>query len=145
MSPETAIANLIATYAARIDAGDFAGVAALFEHAVITSEGTDVESRGVAAVQAMYDGWTRRFDDGTPRTKHVTTNLNIAVDGDTATCRSYFTVFQQTDALALQPIIAGRYHDEFAVVDGAWHFTRRHMFSDLFGELSQHLLQDFGD
>lgn len=144
MRPETAIANLIATYAERIDLGDFEGLAALFEHAVVTSEGTDIESRGPDQVRAMYDGWTRVFGDGTPRTKHVTTNHIIEVDDDEsqATCRSYFTVFQQTDALALQPIIAGRYHDEFAVIDGRWHFTRRHMISELFGDLSQHLLQE---
>ena len=36
------------------------------------------------------------YDDGTPRTKHVTTNLAIEVDEDegTAVSRSYFTVLQ---------------------------------------------------
>lgn len=145
MGPETAIANLVSSYAERIDHGDFEGLGALFEHAIVTSEGTDIESRGAAEVLAMYEGWTRRFPDGTPRTKHVTTNLIIEVDddGERGTCRSYFMVFQQTDELALQPIIGGRYHDEFAVIDGAWHFTRRHMFSELFGDLSHHLLQEF--
>ena len=45
----------------------------------------------------------------------------------------------QTDTLPLQPIIAGRYHDEFRKIDGAWCFIRRHMFSDLHGNLSEHL------
>ena len=138
-----AIPKLIAQYAERIDAGDFAGVADLFADATVTAEGSDAVQRGAVEVRAMYEGWVRRYDDGTPRTKHVTTNLVLDVDEDagTATCRSYFTVLQQTDALPLQPIIAGRYHDEFARAGDAWHFTRRHMITDLVGDLSHHLTQ----
>jgi hypothetical protein len=37
------------------------------------------------------------YDDGTPRTKHVTTNLAIEVDkeGGTAMSRSYFTAYRR--------------------------------------------------
>jgi hypothetical protein len=139
-----AIANLVYTYAERIDLGDFAGVAELFRHAVITNEGSDERSEGTAAALQMYESWTRRYEDnGTPHTKHVTTNLIIEVDdaGSTGTCRSYFTVIQQTPNLPLQPIIAGRYHDRFERVDGAWRFSHRHIISELFGDLSQHLLR----
>ena len=61
---------------------------------------------------------------------------------DSATARSYYTVMQQTDALPLQPIICGRYHDTFARRGGEWRFTDRLIFSDLIGDLSQHLLVD---
>jgi hypothetical protein len=136
-----AVSNLIFTYAERIDAGDFAGVAELFRHGTITSEGVGVAAEGVAAVKHLYETWTRRYEDGTPRTKHVTTNLIIEVDeaAGTALCRSYFTVFQQTSALPLQPIIGGRYHDRFTCVEGEWRFDHRHMFTDLVGDLSHHL------
>ncbi|HEX6312499.1 MAG TPA: nuclear transport factor 2 family protein [Acidimicrobiia bacterium] len=138
---EFAVPKLIALYAERIDAGDFSGVAELFAHARVTAQGVDTVHYGTDEVRAMYEGWTRVHDDGTPRTKHVTTNLVVEVDEDagTATCRSYFTVLQQTDALALQPIIAGRYHDSFERVDGTWRFAHRHMITDLVGDLSQHL------
>jgi hypothetical protein len=49
-------------------------------------------------------------------------------------------VFQQTEKIPLQPIISGRYHDEFARVDGAWRFATRHYINELFGNLSDHLL-----
>jgi 3-phenylpropionate/cinnamic acid dioxygenase small subunit len=138
-----AIANLVFAYAERIDGGDYAGVANLFRFGEITTEGNAARRRGSGQVLQMYDGWTKRHEDGTPRTKHVTTNLIIEVDeaSDTASCRSYFTVLQQTDALALQPIIAGRYHDRFERVDGAWRFTHRHILTDLVGDLTQHLLR----
>ena len=139
-----AIENLIMTYAERVDLGDFAGVAALFEHATYRAEngGQIMSQEGAAAVQATFDTMVRRYPDGTPRTKHVTTNLMVEVDGDSATSRCYYTVLQQTDVLPLQPIIAGRYHDRFERVDGAWRFADRLIFSDLIGDLSQHLMVD---
>jgi len=139
-----AITELIFTYAERIDAGDFDGLAELFVDAVITAEGAPMETRGSNAVLALYQGTTRRYDDdGTPKTKHVTTNLIIDADEEdgTATCRSYFTVLQAVPgALGLQPIVAGRYRDRFARVGGTWRFSARHMIVDLVGDVSQHLL-----
>jgi hypothetical protein len=55
------------------------------------------------------------YDDGTPRTKHVTTNIAIEVDEDTGTAvsRSYFAVLQALPGLPLQTIAAGRYCGRF--------------------------------
>jgi len=142
MPDETEIANLVFRYAELIDAGDYEGIGALFADAVIGADGSTVEWRGAEAITAMYVNGTRRYEDGTPRSKHVTTNLIIEVDDSRAhaTCRSYYTVLQQTDEVPLQPIVAGRYHDEFDRVDDQWRFARRIMFVDLVGDLSQHLL-----
>ena len=139
-----AVETLIMTYAERVDLGDFAGVADLFTHATYRAAAGDqvTSQEGSAAVLATFEGMVRRYPDGTPRTKHVTTNLMVEVDGDVATSRCYFTVFQQTDVLALQPIIAGRYHDRFERVDGTWRFADRLIYSDLIGDLSQHLKID---
>jgi len=142
-----AIENLLYTYAERIDAGDFDGVAALFEHATIYGQEDgppETQFVGVEGARRMYGMSTRRYeDDGTPKTKHLTTNAIIEVDDEagTATCRSYYCVVQATPVLALQPIITGRYHDTFARrEDGAWWFATRTIFVDLMGDLSQHLL-----
>src|ERR1700730_1936379 len=139
-----AISELWLSYDERIAAGDFEGLADLFADAVVTAEGSPLESRGRDEVLALYVASTRRYDDdGTPKTKHVPTTLII--DGDdaagTATCRSYFTVLQAVPgSLGLQPIVAGRYRDQFARVDGKWRFAARHMIVDLLGDVSQHLL-----
>jgi 3-phenylpropionate/cinnamic acid dioxygenase small subunit len=141
--PDTAreIENLIYAYAERIDAGDLAGVAELFRHGRVQA-GPGMVFEGVEKVRGMYESATRLYDDGTPRTRHVTTNVAVEVDDDagTAAARAYYTVFQQTDVLALQPIIAGRYHDSFHRVGGEWCFDTREIFVDLTGDLSQHLL-----
>jgi 3-phenylpropionate/cinnamic acid dioxygenase small subunit len=139
-SSRDAIAALILGYAEHLDAGDLAGVAALFADAVYRSAGGGTYHGGAAVLEVL----TRKvilYGDGTPRTKHVTTNLLIEVDATdaAATARSYFTVLQATDRLALQPVIAGRYDDRFARVDGAWRFVDRLIFVDLVGDLSQHV------
>ena len=145
MDDRAAIANLVYSYAERIDAGDFEGVADLLRHSAVSAEGSDVVYRGYDAILGMYTTATRRYEDGTPRTKHVTTNLAIELDeGDgTATARSYFTVLQAVPGhLALQPVIAGRYRDGFERVDTGWRFASRHMIVDLVGDLSHHLLYE---
>lgn len=142
ISDEQQIANLVYRYAELIDTGDYEGLGALFEHAVVTTDASDDVRQGAAAMTAQMTQWTKKHPDGTPRTRHVTSNLIVDVDGDTATCRSYYTVFQQTDKIPLQPIISGRYHDEFRRIDGRWWFTKRHYINELFGNLSDHLLLD---
>jgi ketosteroid isomerase-like protein len=144
-TPIESITKLIYAYAERIDAGDFAGVADVFAHAVLTFEGFDDAISGTAAIQALYERTTRRYEDGTPRTKHVMTNVSVDVaeDGTTATSRSYFTVLQAVPgALALQPVIAGRYHNEYGLADGRWRFTGMRIIVDLTGDLGHHMLGD---
>ncbi len=138
-----AIENLVYAYAERIDAGDFAGVGELFRRGRIqAAPGILIE--GAEKVQRLYEQTTRRYDDGTPRTRHLTTNVAIEVDdaAGTASARSCYMVFQQTDEVPLQPIITGRYHDTFRRIDGAWCFDTREMFVDLVGDVSRHLLID---
>jgi len=137
------IADLVYAYAERIDAGDFDGVADLLAHADVTAEGADRHWRGRDEVRSLYASGTRRYADGTPLTKHVTTNLVVEVDdaAGTAAARSYYTVLQAVPgALALQPIVAGRYRDRFEQVDGHWRFAARHLVVDLVGDLGHHLL-----
>lgn len=136
------IEQLLYSYAERIDLGNFESLADLFEHAVITAPGAPPGPGGREAALAMYTKSTRLYEDGTPRTKHVTTNIIIEVDetANTATARSYFTVFQALDDFPLQAIIAGRYHDKFERVDGRWRFSERMMLPELMGDLSRHLL-----
>ena len=144
-TPTEAITKLIYSYAERIDAGDFAGVAELFAHATLTFEGFGDAVEGRDAIAALYTRRTRRYEDGTPRTKHVMTNVmvDVADDGTKASSRSYFTVLQAVPGeLALQPVIAGRYRHTFAQVDGSWRFTSMHITIDLVGDLGHHMLFD---
>jgi 3-phenylpropionate/cinnamic acid dioxygenase small subunit len=81
------------------------------------------------------------YDDGAPRTKHLTTNIVIEVDeaAGMAVSRSYFTVLQALPDFALQPIVSGRYQDRFERSDGQWRFVERRVRTDLVGDVSRHL------
>jgi hypothetical protein len=133
------ITALVHGYAERLDQGDFEGVARLFATGTYRSEKGPVRAGADAVLAALRD--MVRLHDGTPRTKHVITNLTIEVDEEngTAAARSYFTVLQATRELPLQVILAGRYHDRFARGDGEWRFAERIICIDLVGDLSQHL------
>lgn len=137
-----AIEALLYTYAECIDAGDFDGVGALFADGRITAAGIPGATAGHDAVRALYTGTVRVYADGTPHTRHVTSNVVIEIDegADVARARAYFTVLQQVDDFPLQPIVSGRYRDRFARVDGRWRFAERHMTIDLVGDVSRHLL-----
>ncbi len=138
-----AVARLVFAYAERLDAGDFAGVGELFAHATYRSEvgGSVVVFTGADDVRQVIEGIVLVYEDGTPRTKHVTTNLVIDVDEavGTATARSYFLVLQATSELPLQVIAAGRYEDVFTRVDGEWRFSDRLIYFELAGDMSRHL------
>jgi 3-phenylpropionate/cinnamic acid dioxygenase small subunit len=140
MSDQTEIANLLFEYAARIDAGDFEGVAELFRHGRILTEFGELV--GYEAVLEMYRSSTRLYPDGTPRTRHITTNLAIRIEGDRAHCDSTFTVMQALEDFPLQAIICGRYQDVLVRDAGNWRFEQRRMLPDLLGDLSRHLLFD---
>ncbi|WP_067813916.1 nuclear transport factor 2 family protein [Nocardia inohanensis] len=141
----TAISNLIAKYAELVDDGDFAGVGALFASGVFKGGGASVT--GSADIEKMLRGMVIRYEDGTPRTHHVTTNTAIEFDaGDaTAVARSYFTVFQALPGLPLQAVVAGRYRDRFERVEGQWRFAEREVQIRLTGELSGHLRASAGE
>jgi 3-phenylpropionate/cinnamic acid dioxygenase small subunit len=135
------ISNLVFRYASLLDDGNFAAVAELFRDGQICTAQGDMT--GYEAVLAMYQASTRLYPNGTPRTRHITSNLAIEVDGDTAICRSYFTVMQAVPPdFPLQAIICGHYHDELHKVNGDWQFGTRHIHPELLGDLSCHLLFD---
>ena len=140
-----AIERLIATYAELVDDGDFAAVGRLLADATFTGGAGAVS--GGDAIEKMLRDIVIVYDDGTPRTKHVTTNLAIEVDEEagTAVSRAYFTVLQALPDLALQPIVSGRYLDHFERRDGEWRFVERRVRTDLLGDVSRHLRRSAAD
>ena len=138
------ISNLIYSYADLLDAGDLDAVAALFAHGRICGvENGPPETvfAGAAGVRKMYEMATRLYDDGTPKTKHNTTNVRLEIDEAQGTARStsYYCVTQATPELPLQVIVTGHYKDTFHRFDDAWWFDTRIMFVDQVGDVSHHL------
>tara|TARA_B100000287_G_scaffold138636_2_gene130557 strand:- start:5250 stop:5702 length:453 start_codon:yes stop_codon:yes gene_type:complete len=141
MNSSNEIRNLIFEYARRIDDGDFEGVGELFSRGKIIIDDTR-SIEGAVDVCAMYTETTRRYEDGTPRTHHVTTNIEINKMGDSADSTSYFTVFQGMDDFPIQVIVTGQYFDSFLLHDDGWWFSSRRMVLKQIGDVSRHLLID---
>jgi 3-phenylpropionate/cinnamic acid dioxygenase small subunit len=144
--PHEAIRNLLGRYCELLDAGRLDDVAELFADAVLTDDDGREVARGREGVHRLLSGMVF-LHGGTPRTRHLTTNSIIDVDEreGTATARSAYVVLQATDALALQPIIAGRYRDRFRRGDDdgdGWRFAERAFAIDLVGDLSHHMRHD---
>jgi 3-phenylpropionate/cinnamic acid dioxygenase small subunit len=133
-----AVTELLYRYAELIDAGDFDGLGALL------GRGNFMGISGADRIAKLFATTTRRFPEhgNTPRTRHLVLNPIVDVDGDAATARSTFCVVQQTDAVALQPIVVGRYADTFARDGEGWHFTERTVDIQMLGDVSDHLLID---
>lgn len=133
------IVALVHGYAERLDGGDLEGVAALFEHATWRSDTTGQALRGIDQVRPVYDRVI--LYDGSPRTKHVITNLVVDLDpdGTRAAARCYFTVLQGADpGHPIRAILSGRYVDRFEKDGGRWRFSDRLFVTDLVGDLSRH-------
>jgi len=133
-----AVTTLLYRYAELIDAGDFDGVGELL------GRGSFMGVTGPARIGALFASTTRRFPDhaNTPRTRHLVLNPIVDVSGDTAAARSTFCVVQQTETVALQPIVVGRYHDTFARDAHGWYFTQRRVDVEMVGDVSDHLMMD---
>ena len=138
------IENLVFEYAERLDAGDIDGVAALFANGRICGlENGPPETvfAGADRVRQMYDMATQLYEDGTPKTKHLTSNVRIRVDeaAGTAAAKAYYCVTQATPELPL----AGHRHRalprHLPPHRRTWWFDSRTMFVDQVGDTSQHL------
>lgn len=138
MSDADDIRNLLGSYCELMDAADWVAVGAMFADARLTAQDGSVVAAGAEAVQRLYENGTRMYD-GSPRTRHITANSVIDVHGDAATARSAYIVFQGVEAFTLQPIISGRYRDEFVRTGDGWRFAQRQFLVDHVGDLSHHL------
>lgn len=139
MSPEREIENLIYRYAELIDAGDLIAIGELLSRARFIGPEGEVHAEGADAIIGVYSAFTTIHADGTPLSHHITSNVQVELVGDRGHARSYFTVLQATESLPLQPVMAGRYIDEFAWDKNGWHFVSRQIIPRLSGDLSQHL------
>lgn len=143
MSDAVAITNLLYRYGELVDAGDFEGLGRLLAHAVVRDDSGALELRGAEAVTRLYEHTTRRYPDtGTPKTKHLISNPIVEIDAGarTAKSRSQYVVLQQTETLALQPIVTGRYRHTFERADDGWRIASHTFVVDQVGDVSQHLL-----
>ena len=139
MNSREEILHLINRYAFTIDTGDLDGFASLFEHGEWTTEGAKPNIGKDQVLEILST--VKIYEDGTPKTKHVTSNVDLQIDENagSATGECYVTVFQQTNDFPLQAIFSGHYFDNFECIQGTWRFKKRLIRYALVGDLSAHL------
>lgn len=138
------IEDVLKQYAMGMDTADpdlYAG--AFTEDATLIVGG--MTEHGRAEIAAMVAGWRKTFhmppkDQGVSYMplRHTLTNINIEIDGDTATAHSYWQTIRKNPDGAPPTIGAmGRYEDHLVKKDGHWLIARREIISDMQPELQQ--------
>jgi hypothetical protein len=127
-----------------LEDGDFDIVGSLLRHATF---GADMIGRkvftGQAEITAQYERTNITYPGKGRATREMYDNVVIDIDLATGTARSttMYTVAQQipgSDApFAL--LVAGRYVDEWACIEGEWHFTDRFIEVQFKNDLNSHM------
>ncbi len=125
----------VLAYGRFVAQGDLEGIADLFVHGAVSGDAHPDPVAGRAAVLELYRA-TLAYDGTPSRLRVSTTDLKIDLDdhAGTATCMSTFTVRAPGSTDADAPLFLGRYADAFALIDGRWEFTRRHVHLDMTDE-----------
>lgn len=120
MQDKDEIRELLARYCFCLDADDFEAMAALFTPDGVweTAFGTGTGREGIVA-QARSIAQGER-----PRRVHLTTNIVIDLEGEAASVRSNWLLFQNAPS---GPAIGsgGAYYDQLVKVAGRWMFRHR--------------------
>ena len=120
MSDKDEIRELLARYCFALDADRFEEMAALF-----APDGVWETAFGTGSGRAGIVAQARSIADGPrPKRVHLTTNIVIEQDGDTATARSNWMLVQNTpDGPAIGS--GGAYSDRLIKLGGCWLFQHR--------------------
>ena len=123
---QLAIMRVVTDYAARLDAHDFDGYAALFAKDGTWQTGQTVR-HGPAEIRAMLVGLYGEPPKGfvNADSYHLVSNIQVDVDGDHATARSrHLLILRGADGHPT-PTLAGYYDDQFVREDGQWKILHR--------------------
>jgi uncharacterized protein (TIGR02246 family) len=120
MSDKDEIRELLARYCFHLDAEDLPAMATLF-----TTDGVWETDFGIGIGRDGIVTHARSLVTGPrPRRVHLTTNIVITLEGETATAISNWALVQNTPS---GPIVGsgGAYRDQLAKVEGRWYFKHR--------------------
>lgn len=120
MTDHEAIGRLVARYCHLLDDGRWDEFARLWtEDAELVLRGET--TRGRSAIRASIEA----SQPPERRGRHLTVNLEVDVDGDTAAGTTDFMFWAKGKDGAPRMMFLGRYADTLVRLDGEWRFARR--------------------
>lgn len=128
LEAESEIRGLLVDYATYLDARDYKAYTGLF-----TEDGEWTGGLGSfkspAAIEQMLLDNVGIYEPGYVNASnfHTLANPHVEVDGDSATVTSMFLFWVRSggESPMPQPVLAGRYVDEFVKLDGEWKVAKR--------------------
>ncbi|MCB0995710.1 MAG: nuclear transport factor 2 family protein [Acidimicrobiales bacterium] len=127
-----------------LEDGDFELVGELLRHATFGADriGRRV-FRGATEIRDQYVRTNIVYPDHGRATREMYTNVLIDIDlaAGTATSTTAYTVAQQIPdgSSEFGLLVAGRYEDEWALIDGDWHWTDRYIVVQFKNNLDRHM------
>lgn len=122
-----AIWSLVREFGRAIDAGDLAGVAALFGTSGRLSSVIGPSAAGAAAIEAVLKN--ALSEPGPFPTCHLISNFMLELDGDLGRGGARWTLLgNHPDGPRL--LMAGHYIDTYSRVEGGWTFAERTVIND---------------
>jgi len=127
-----------------LEDGDFAEVGRLLRYATFGADRIGREMfRGADEIRAQYERTNRTYPGRGRATREMYTNVLVDIDLDESTAQSTtaYTVAQQVPDTD-QPfalLVAGRYEDRWAIIDGEWHWTDRYIVVQFKNDLNAHM------
>jgi uncharacterized protein (TIGR02246 family) len=116
---EDQVGTTLARYCQYLDDGDFDRWIELF-----TEEARLIFGGRTTVGRPDIRSYMEQVQPPAGRGKHITSNILVDLDGDTATAHTDY-MFVRPTGQGLVPIATGRYHDELVRRDGRWLFHRR--------------------
>jgi hypothetical protein len=127
-----------------LEDGDFATVGELLRHATFGADMIGRKAfRGRDEITAQYERTNITYPGKGRATREMYDNVVVDIDLDAGTARSttMYTVAQQVprDGARFELLVAGRYVDEWARIDGEWHYTDRFIEVQFKNDLDRHM------
>lgn len=122
-----AIHELLARYSHTIDGRDYEAWVDCF-----TADGVLHSAMGVSTGHVELRLFAQTYDrnrERMPNARHFMTNIATAIEGETATARSYVQI-TSSEPSGARLLFTGQYDDELVKVGGAWKFKVRRGIPD---------------
>ncbi len=127
-----AIQELLGRYCFCIDERDWTPLRSLF-----TEDGEWVtayaRAQGADEIVQLLDRLVPPAGEG-PKRMHIVSNIVVTQQGDTATSKSNYVIYRESDAGIIASVV-GTYHDDLRQVNGQWKFRKRDIVHRMAGDM----------